>query len=400
MTTLTRTTNIKIIVALTLVHFMGDFYSSFIMPLFPAFVDRHGLTMAQVGVITGTMRLLAFIVQPAVGYFADRYETRIFALGGLFLTTLFIPLAGIAPTFWVLTLLLAIGSVGSSMFHPSVTGMVPVYGGLHTGFSMSVFNTGGTLAFGIGPLFITWFVELFGLSAMPATMLIGLMALVFLYQVIPVPEVEALNHNGFFESLKQTLGHVWRPVLLIWLVMMLRAVVDQSFLTFTPVYLANKGYSLVAVGSTIAIFVVAGTVSGLLAGLLSDRTGYKPVFYISHTLMTPALIIWLFLPGGWVIFGAFVAGFFVLAAVPVGVVFAQELAPGGRSMVASLMMGFAYGLGGAFSPLIGRFADIFSIKTVLIFVAFIPVLSLVMIFFFPDVGPKNQHGFKGLQLPE
>ena len=283
MTTLTRTTNIKIIVALTLVHFMGDFYSSFIMPLFPAFVDRHGLTMAQVGVITGTMRLLAFIVQPAVGYFADRYETRIFALGGLFLTTLFIPLAGIAPTFWVLTLFLAIGSVGSSMFHPSVTGMVPVYGGLHTGFSMSVFNTGGTLAFGIGPLFITWFVALFGLSAMPATMLIGLMALVFLYQVLPVPEVEALNHNGFVESLKQTLGHVWRPVLLIWLVMMLRAVVDQSFLTFTPVYLANKGYSLVAVGSTIAIFVVAGTVSGLLAGLLSDRTGYKPVFYFPHT---------------------------------------------------------------------------------------------------------------------
>jgi len=392
MTTLNQNTNIKAIFALTLVHFMGDFYSSFIMPLLPAFVDRHTLTMAQVGVLTGIMRLLAFIVQPAIGYFADRYETRFFALGGLLLTVVFIPLAGIAPTFWALTLFLALGSVGSSMFHPSVTGMVPVYGGLRAGFSMSVFNTGGTLAFGIGPLFITSFVALFGLSAMPATMLIGLVALIFLYHVLPVPEAEALHYDGFIESLKQTLGHVWQSIFLIWLVMMLRAVVGQSFLTFTPVYLANKGYSLMSVGSTIAIFVVAGTVSGLAAGLLSDRTGYKPIFYFSHALMTPALILLLFLPGLWVFFGAFVAGFFVLAAVPIGVVMAQELAPGGRSMVASLMMGLAYGLGGVFSPLIGKLADIFSIKAVLITVAFIPLLSLVLIFFFPDVGSKNKFG--------
>ncbi len=394
MTALTQTTNMKIMFVLTLVHFMGDFYSSFIMPLLPAFVDRHALTMAQVGVMTGTMRLLAFIVQPAVRYFADRYETRFFALGGLLLTVLFIPLAGIAPTFWVLTLFLAFGSVGSSMFHPSVTGMVPVYGGLHAGFSMSVFNTGGTLAFGVGPLFITWFVALFGLSAMPATTLIGLVALIFLYQVLPVPEAEALNYDGFIESLKQTLGQVWQPILLIWLVMMFRAVVGQSFLTFTPVYLANKGYSLISVGSAIALFVVAGTISGLLAGLLSDRTGYKPIFYISHGLMTPALILLLFLPGLWVFFGAFVAGFFVLASLPAGVVLAQELAPGGRSMVASLMMGLAYGLGGVFSPLIGKLADIFSIKAVLIYVAFIPLLSLVLIFFFPDAPPKKPRGIK------
>jgi FSR family fosmidomycin resistance protein-like MFS transporter len=391
MTTLAQTTNVKIIFALTLVHFMGDFYSSFILPLLPAFVERHALTMAQVGIITGTMRLLAFVVQPAAGYFADRYETRIFALGGLFLTTLFIPLAGIAPSFWVLTLVLALGSVGSSLFHPSVTGMVPVYGGLHTGFSMSVFNTGGTLAFGIGPLFITWYVARLGLSAMPATMLIGLAALVFLYQILPVPEAEIPNYNGFIESLKQTLGQVWQSILLIWLVMMLRAVVGQSFLTFTPIYLANQGYSLIAVGSTIAIFVVAGTFSGLLAGLLSDRIGYKPIFYISHALMIPTLILLLFLPGSWIFIGAFFAGFFVLASVPVGVVFAQELAPGGRSMVASLMMGLAYGLGGIFSPLIGKLADIFSIKAVLIHVAIIPVVSLALIFFFPDTGSKSNH---------
>jgi FSR family fosmidomycin resistance protein-like MFS transporter len=159
--------------------------------------------------------------------------------------------------------------------------------------------------------------------------------------------------------------------------------VGQSFLTFMPVLLAGKGFSLVSVGWMVSLFVVAGTASGLAAGALSDRYGYKPVFYGSHVLMTPALLLFLHLSGHWVFAGAFLAGMAVLASLPVGVVMAQALAPRGRSMVASLMMGFAYGLGGAFSPLIGKLADLYSIETVLFWVAWVPLLTLVLIRFFP-----------------
>ena len=387
--TKTQHINVKIIFALTLVHFMGDFYSSFITPLIPVFVDKLSLSMAQVGIMVGIMRFLAFIVQPSIGYVADRYPTRSFALGGLLLTVLFIPLTGLSPSFFVLTLLLAFGSVGSSIFHPSVTGMVPVYAGRNSGFSMSIFNTGGTLAFGIGPLFITWYVAQYGLSAMPATMLIGLGALIFLYRVIPMPEDQNLKTSGFINSLKDTLGEVWQAVLLIWCVMVLRAVVGQSFMTFMPVLLAQKGYHLVAVGAVTSLFVVAGSLSGLTAGYLADKIGFKPIFYWTHGLMTPALLLFLNLSGSWIYPGAFTAGLFVLATLPLGVVMAQELAPRGRSMVASLMMGFAYGLGGVISPVIGKLSDMFSIQTVLMYVAFIPLLTLVIIFFFPDVGRKK-----------
>ena len=33
----------KILIALSLVHFSGDFYSAFISPLFPVFMDKMGL---------------------------------------------------------------------------------------------------------------------------------------------------------------------------------------------------------------------------------------------------------------------------------------------------------------------------------------------------------------------
>jgi FSR family fosmidomycin resistance protein-like MFS transporter len=390
MTAHAQSVNVKIIFALTLAHFIGDFYSSFVMPLLPAFVDKLALSLTQVGIITGIMRFLAFIVQPSVGYLADRYPTRTFALGGLLLTVIFVPLSGIAPSFWLLIVLLGAGSFGSSMFHPSVTGMVPVYGGRNAGFSMSVFNTGGMLAFGVGPLFITWFVSRYGLNAMPATMLIGFSAFIFLYQSLPVPQSEGLNHLGFIGSIRNSLGQVWKAILLIWLTMVLRAVTGQSFMTFIPVHLADNGYSLVSIGFVTSLFILAGTASGLLAGYFSDRIGYKPIFYLTHALMTPALLLLLKSPGIWVYPGAFAAGLFVMASLPVGVVMAQELAPRGRSMVASLMMGFAYGLGGIVSPLVGKLADLFSIETVLLHVAFIPLVTLVLIFFFPEVGGKNR----------
>jgi MFS transporter, FSR family, fosmidomycin resistance protein len=383
--------NLKVILALTMVHFTGDFYISFISPLYPAFIEKLGLSLTQVGIIAGVNRFLAFIVQPSVGYLADRYQTRYFMLGGLAICILFIPLSGIAASFWTLLFFICVGSVGNAMFHPSATGMIPLYAGNKSGLFMSVFNTGGTLAFGLGPLFITWYVSLFSLEAVPMTMIIGLASIAFLYFTVPAPQSEGFGQLGFIGTLKETLGHVWKTIVLIWLVMVLRAVVGQSFLTFMPVLYVQKGYSIVSAGLLFSLFTVAGTLSGIIAGYVSDRIGFKPIFYLAHGLMTPALLLFLYLPGHWAFAGSALAGFFVMATLPLGVVMAQSIAPKGRSMVASLMMGLAWGLGGTISPLVGKLADIYSIEAVLWVVAFIPVVTLGLIFFFPPSGRGTSH---------
>ncbi|MEE8540664.1 MAG: MFS transporter [Desulfobacterales bacterium] len=380
-----QTTNFKAIFAITLVHFLGDFYGSFTTPLFPAFVEKLGLSLTQVGIIAGMNRFMAFIVQPSVGYMADRYETRTFILGGLLLSIVFIPLTGIAPSFWVLFFCVALGSIGSSMFHPSVAGMVPLYAGQKVGLSMSIFNTGGTFAFAVGPIFITTYVAAFGLEAVPATMAIGLAVMIYLFYKAPVPQSEGLKHLGFFGALKEALGSVWKSILLIWIVMVIRAIVGQSFLTFIPVLYVQQGYSLTSAGILFAFLTVTGTLSGILAGYFADKIGYKPIFFLTHALMTPVLILFLYLTGGWVYLGAALAGFFVMATLPLGVAMAQELAPQGRSMVASLMMGLAFGMGGVVSPLVGKLADLFTIHTILIWVSFVPLATLVPIYFFPEI---------------
>ncbi|MEH0021973.1 MAG: MFS transporter [Desulfobacter sp.] len=381
----TARVNYAVVLVLTLVHFTGDFYSSFFTPLLPAFVDKLGLSLAQVGLMTGLVRFLSFIVQPVAGYLADRHETRGFVFTGLFLAFFIIPFAGIAPNFWVLLLVLSLGSLGSSMFHPSTTGMVNLYAGNQAGFSMSVFNTGGTLAFAVGPVFITWYVSRFGLEAMPFTLTLGLVSFLFCLKYLPRPVSENMSSEGFIGTLKRTLGKVYKAIFLIWLVMVLRAVGGQAFMTFMPIYLTGLGHSLPSVGLIFAVFIMAGTLSGLLSGYLADRVGFKPIFFCAFLLMPPALLLYLYLPGPWVYLGAFVAGFTVLAPLPLGVVMAQKLAPGSRAMVASLMMGFAYGLGGIISPVVGTLADRFGLETILFWTAFIPLACLVCIARFPKV---------------
>jgi len=383
-----KNTNVKIIFALTLVHFVGDFYSAFINPLLPVFVEKFSLTLAQVGILVAISRLMAFIVQPVAGYVADHYRTRFFVLGGPLFTIIFISLLGVAPSFLMLLLFVSLGSIGSSMFHPTTAGMVSEYSGRHFGLSMSIFNAGGTFAFAVGPVFITYLVGAYGLGISPFTMIIGLVAMIYLFKIVPTPLGERLKDFGFIGSLKEVLGHVWKSIVLIWVIMVLRAFVGISFRSFITVLFSQEGYSLVSIGVIISIFTVAGSISGLLAGHLSDKIGYKPIFYISHGLSTPSLILLLYTPGIWVYFVAFIAGFMTMATLPLGVAMAQELAPRGRSMVSSLMMGFAFGLGGIMTPITGKLADVFSIRPVLCLLAIIPLLTTGLIYMMKEVKTR------------
>jgi len=375
--------NVKIILALTLVHFTGDFFNSFITPLLPTFAGKFSLSMLQIGIISGLGRFLAFIVQPTVGYLSDRYRTRLFSLGGPTLAMVFVCCACIAPSYAVLLVCVVLASSGSAMFHPATAGMVHTYAGKRLGFSLSIFNMGGTLGFGLGPLFITWFVAYYGLHLTPAVLIPGLLLMAILFKIVPLPEGERLKNRTFWGSLNEAFGGVWRLIAIIWLMMVLRAFCAHAFRTFLPVLYAQEGFSLMSIGLLVSLFTIAGTVSGLLGGYISYKTGYKKIFYLSYILSTPAFLILLFATGKWVYPAIFLAGFSIMATLPLGVALAQELAPKGRSMVSSIMMGFAFGLGGIMSPLVGGLADLFSIRSVLTVIAFVPLITTGLVHFLP-----------------
>lgn len=381
--------NKKVIFALFLAHFIGDFFQSFIMPLLPVLADKYSLTLTQVGLITGLSTLMAFLIQPVFGYLADRYRTRIILLAGPLVSAVCIPLVGISPSYGFILLFVALGSIGSSMYHPSAAGMVSAYAGRHTGLSMSLFGLGGMLGYTIGPVVLAGYVTVFGLDRLPNTILFGLLAFVILVILVPVPTGPGLKQYNFFASIRNSIGDVWKPIVVIWALAFFRAFVEQAMFTFIPVLFSNEGHSLVSIGVIISLFTVGGSFSSLICGHLVDRIGFRPIYFFSFALSSPCLLLFIY-NIGWPVYPlSLMVGFFVLATLFPALALAQQVAPKGRSLVSSIIMGLTLGISGTLMPMTGRLADIFGMRPVLSCIALIPFIALLLVRFLPEPHQKR-----------
>jgi len=371
--------NKKAIFALFLIHFIGDFFQSFIRPLLPVMANKFELSLAQVGLITGIATFMAFLIQPLFGYLADRYKTRPILLVGSFVGAICIPMVGIAPYFWIVLLLIGLGSISSAIYHPTAAGMVSVYAGRRTGLAMSLFGLGGTLGFALGPIVCSSYVTFVGLQRLPILTIFGVLVFVILFIMIPAADVDGHLRSSLFGTLKESLGEVWKPVLLLWSIAFSRAFVEQALLTFIPVLTAVEGHSLVSVGGIVSLFTIGGSISALVCGHLVDRIGFKPVYFFSFALSSPSLLLFINADGRHIYPLALLAGFFLLATLFPAVALAQKVVPRGRSLVSSIIMGLGMGIAGLMMPLTGKIADTFGIRTVLNCVAFIPLAALLLI---------------------
>jgi FSR family fosmidomycin resistance protein-like MFS transporter len=119
-----------------------------------------------------------------------------------------------------------------------------------------------------------------------------------------------------------------------------------------------------------------------------DRIGFKPVYLFSFALSSPFILVFIH-AAGWQLYPlAFVSGFLLLATLFPAVALAQKVAPRGRSLVSSIVMGLAYGTSGLTMPLVGRVADAFSIRATLSCIAFVPLAVLLLIRYLPEPDQK------------
>ena len=144
-----------------------------------------------------------------------------------------------------------------------------------------------------------------------------------------------------------------------------------------------------SVGSILSLFTVGGSISAIVSGHLVDRIGYKPVYLFSFALSSPCIL--LFIHGsGWKLYSmAFLCGFLLLATLFPAVALAQKIAPKGRALVSSIVMGLALGTAGILMPFAGMMADTFGIRTVLSYLAFIPLAALFLIRYLPEPGKSE-----------
>ncbi len=357
---------------------MVDGYGNIYAPLLPLLAPRLNLSLALAGTLTMLYQLAASVAQVGFGHVADRWRPRLLVMVGPVVGITVLSFVGVAPTVPVLAAVLIVGGLGGAAFHPPAAALAHRLGGARPGLAMSVHITGGTLGFALGPLLFAPAAQHLGLGWTPLLAVPGLLVVAFFLPRVPAIELHHSDEAGF-----RALGPYWRPLSLLYVIVVLRTLASLSFATFVPIMLTRRGESVSEAGAIAALYLFATGIGGFLGGPAADRFGPRNVIAWSLILAAPFLIAAPLLSGWLFVVALCIGGFFLQSTLPVNVVFGQALAPVSAATVSSLMMGFAWGMGGLSVPAVGAFADRFGIERALSGLACIPLLAAVLTIWLP-----------------
>jgi MFS transporter, FSR family, fosmidomycin resistance protein len=361
-------------------HMMVDGYANIYAPLLPLLIPRLGLSLAAAGTLTMVFQIAASVAQVGFGHLADSWRPRVLITVGPIVAVTLLSLIGLARTPAQLALILFAGGLGCAAFHPPGAALAHRLGGDRPGLAMSVYITGGTLGFSLGPLLFAPFAQRFGIEWTPLLAIPGLLVVgFFLRRVPPIPRHPS-SHGGL-----RALRPYAKPLGLLYAIVVLRTFAALGFATFVPVMLTRRGLSIGQAGAAVALYLFASGIGGFFGGPAADRFGPRTVIALSLVAACPFLFVAPLLTGGPFVVVLAIGGLFLQSTLPVNVTFGQSLAPVSAATVSSLMMGFAWGTGGLSVPAVGFVADRVGIERTLIGLSVFPLFAAACAYWLPDL---------------
>ncbi len=366
---------------LAIAHFTIDSYSSFLTPLLPLLVRKLDLSLTMVGTLVALSSMSSSLAQPLFGVVSDRMRRPLFVAYGPLAAAVFLSPIGLAPSYAWLVTLLVLGGLGVAAFHPQAAATASELSP-RRGLAMSVFVTGGTLGFSLGPLLAVTVVSLFGLQHTWVAALPGLVvSFVLVSWLARLPKADRAPERAPLSALLP----VWKPLTLLYLAVVSRSAVSFGFVTFLPFLLSARGFGVQAVGLITTLYLSLGALGGLLGGWLADRWGGRRVIVASFLGAIPLYGGFLFLPGAQGMVSLLLGSFALQASLPVNVVMGQELSPKHSSTISSLLMGAAWGLGALLIGPVGALADARGLQPALMTLATMLPVGLGCAWALPDL---------------
>ncbi len=336
------------LVALTTAHLLSDGAGNFLPGVLPAVLVVLGQPVSMAGALVAALSI-GQVLQPLVGWVADRVGGRILPPLGLLLTSVGGGLVGVAPTTGVLiALLLAIG-VGSSLFHPPSLASIRRMAGPRTGLAISVFLVGGELGRGLWPTIASLITTHLGLSWLWLIAIPGLIWLPMLYHWMP-----RLPAGSTDRAPIRWRRHAFPASLLIGF-RCLQAFTVFSLSAFIPILWHLRGESLVAGAAVITTVITVGVAGNLFGGFLADRVGRRPVL-LASAVGAAALVVPVAHVSGWWVFPIAAAlGISLFLPAASAILIGQDIFPENRSMGSGIALGLANGLAAIAVLVVGLF---------------------------------------------
>ncbi|MBN1332129.1 MAG: MFS transporter [Synergistales bacterium] len=378
-----KRTNIQITL-LCLGHFINDLHIAFLNTFIPGIVQRLGISLAQAGFLNTLSGFINVIAQPFFGFLSDRTNYPAYIMIGPVLACLGAALLPVAPNYSLALLFVTIWATGAAIFHPQGTGAVGhICQEGHLSSVLAFFGLGGMLAGALSPLYAVALVKIVGIRWVPVAAMIPVLILIILvwWYIPQVQEKEAFlpNTGSFLHSFWSVFSKVQR----IFFISFLRAISEQGIRFFLPLVVAARGGNLMTIGTVLFLVTIGAAISPVLCGHVADLFGRKKTLLVMLVVL-PILLVPAALTEGKLSIFLYMMGYAALTATePLTNAMAQVRAPGSRSMASSIVMGFAFGMGGLFTTLLGAVADHFGLTVTMLLVGTAPILAIPVV-----ISPK------------
>lgn len=385
-----------ILLALSFSHLLNDTLQSLIPSIYPMVKDSFHLTFSQIGLITFTFQLSASVFQPLVGLYTDK-KPQPYALAiGMCFTMLGLISLSMAPSFEIILLSVALIGIGSAVFHPEASRIARMASGGRHGMAQSLFQVGGNAGSSLGPLLAALIILPFGRFQIIWFSLVALLAIIIL------SKVGGWYKNNMHLNRKKSGGAVTNDTVLnlskgkvafsigvLLLLIFSKYIYMASLTSYYTFYLIQKfGISVQSSQIHLFIFLFSVAAGTFVGGPVGDRIGRKYVIWISILGVAPFALLLPYCNLFWTGALTVVIGLVLSSAFSAILVYAQELIPGKVGMVAGLFFGFAFGIAGIGSAILGKLADSTSIEYVFWVCSFLPLIGLLT-GFLPNLERKK-----------
>lgn len=375
----------RILLAVSFVHLFNDSIQAVIPAIFPILKDNLYLTFAQIGWISFTLNVTSSVIQPVIGYAADRKPRPILLPLGMCCTLAGVFLLAYAHQYWLVLLSVVLVGLGSATFHPEGMRVAHMAAGLRKGLSQSIFQVGGNAGQSLGPMLTKWIFIPFGqIGALGFTVIAAAGVAVQAYVARWYKQMlEAGYTFKSRASSTRSLDPARRKSILAATVILVFLVFVRSWYgaaigSYYAFYLMEQ-YRLSLDDAQVYIFIylAAGAVGTFFGGPLADRYGRRNLILFSMVGTVPFALALPFVNQFWAVVLLAIGGFVLLSSFSVTVIYAQQLHPGNIGTVSGLITGLAFGLGGIGSLVIGNLIDRLGITQVFVACGFLPLLGLL-----------------------
>ena len=387
----------RILVALSICHCLNDTLQSVISAVYPLFKEDLGLSFAQIGLITLVYQSAASVCQPLTGLFFDKWPSAWSLPTGMSFTLVGLLSLAFANTLPLVLCSVALVGIGSSVFHPETSRLTSLASGGKRGLAQSLFQVGGNLGGSLGPLLAAVFVAPYGRRHIA---LFTILAFTAIMVMIPVGHW----YKSFLLRLRKAEGEtlktsVCRPlpmgktvfsIAILLILIFSKYIYMASLNSYYTFYLIHKfGVSVQASQLYLFVFLIATAIGTLLGGPIGDRVGRKYVIWASILGAAPFTLIMPHVENLYLTTVlSFCVGLTLSSAFPAILVYAQELLPYKLGLISGLFFGFAFGVAGIASAVLGNMADRYGIEAVYNVCGYMPLIGLVT-WFLPDLKKKR-----------